>query len=61
MKCLKLSPNLRKQTQDVKDALLTEDSAKKVFNLEVKILKNILEMVRKPETNENIGDAEEYT
>ena len=59
MKCLKLSPNLRKQTQDVKDALLTDDCSRKVFGLEVKILKNILEMVRYSDNNENSDEEQD--
>ena len=50
VQCLKLSPNLRKQTRQVEAAMFIKDS-RKVFSLEQKILTNILEMTMKPEAN----------
>ena len=44
MQCLKLSPNLRKQTKEVKDALQNKEK-KKALNLEAKKLIRILVMV----------------
>ena len=58
MKCLKLSPNLRRQTPEVKDAASTEEGSRKVFGLEVKILKNILEMVRKSDNKESSDEEQ---
>ena len=46
IKCLKLSPNLRKQTPEVQAATFTDNKVK-VLNLERKILHNILEMAKK--------------
>ena len=52
VECLKLSPNLRKQTQEVETATFTGNKTK-VLNLERKILSNILEMTRKSESDTN--------
>ena len=54
--CLKLSPNLRKQTREVKAALVDKDE-KKALMFEVKKLESILAMVREPDENEE--DKEE--
>ena len=48
IQCLKLSPNLRKQTKDVKTALMNKDK-KKALELEVKKLEILLAMVREPD------------
>ena len=45
---MKLSPNLRKQTREVKNAVQIKDK-KKTLELEVKKLLVILAMVREPE------------
>ena len=45
IQCLKLSPNLRKQTKEVKTALINKDQ-KKALELEVKKLEVLLAMVR---------------
>ena len=50
IQCLKLSPNLRKQTKDVKTALMNKDP-KKALELEVKKLEVLLAMVREPDEN----------
>ena len=52
MGCLKLSPNLRKQTPEVETATFTGIKSK-IINLERKILSNILEMARKSENDTN--------
>ena len=52
VECLKLSPNLRKQTVEVQNATFTGNKTK-IFNLERKILSNILEMARKSESDTN--------
>ena len=49
--CLKLSPNLRKQTREVKAALVDKDE-KKALMFETKKLESILAMVREPDENE---------
>ena len=51
MQCLKLSPNLRKQTKEVKNAWLNKDK-KKAREAEVKKLLIILAMVREPDDHE---------
>ena len=48
--CLKLSPNLRKQTKEVRVALANREP-KKALELEVKKLENLLAMVREPDEN----------
>ena len=48
--CLKLSPNLRKQTKEVRVALANKEP-KKALELEVKKLENLLAMVREPDEN----------
>ena len=48
MHCLKLSPNLRKQTKEVRQALITKDE-KKAHMYEVKKLETLLAMVREPD------------
>ena len=50
MHCLKLSPNLRKQTKEVRVALANKEP-KKALELEVKKLENLLAMVREPDEN----------
>ncbi len=45
---MKLSPNLRKQTKEVKSALINKD-AKKALAYETKKLEVLLAMVREPE------------
>ena len=47
---MKLSPNLRKQTKDVKTALVNKDP-KKALELEIKKLEVLLAMVREPDDN----------
>ena len=51
MHCLKLSPNLRKQTREVKAALVDKDE-KKALMFETKKLESILAMVREPDDKE---------
>ena len=46
-----MSPNLRKQTKEVKAALLNKDS-KKALEFEVKKLETLLAMVREPDEND---------
>lgn len=48
VQALKLSPNLRKQTNDVRKAMLNGE-IKKIWGLEVKKLDIILAMVNEPE------------
>ena len=48
--CLKLSPNLRKQSKEVKNALINKD-LKKAGEMEIKKLEAILAQVREPEKN----------
>ena len=45
--CLKLSPNLRKQSKEVKTALINKD-LKKAGEMEIKKLETILAQVREP-------------
>lgn len=45
MHCLKLSPNLRRQTKDVRSALSNKDP-KRAMEFEVKKLESLLAMVR---------------
>ena len=49
--CLKLSPNLRRQAQEVKTAMLSKHSEDKILRLKTKVLSNILEMVVKPKSS----------
>ena len=49
--CLKLSPNLRRQTREVKAALVDKDE-KRALMFEIKKLESILAMVREPDENE---------
>ena len=56
VQCLKLSPNLRKQTPEVSAVAMYGENSKKVFSLERKILCNILEMTRLPENVKNDED-----
>ena len=57
--CLKLSPNLRKQTKEVRTAMINKEP-KKALELEIRKLESLLAMVRepddkvKPETEEPI-------
>ena len=53
IQCLKLSPNLRKQTKEVKTALINKDQ-KKALELEVKKLEVLLAMERNFSMFENI-------
>ena len=55
VQCLKLSPNLRKQTKEVRTALLTKDEKKAHF-YQVKKLETLLAMVREPDVN-SLGDT----
>lgn len=59
IQCLKLSPNLRKQTKEVKAAFVNKD-AKKALELEVKKLEVLLAMVREPEENSTMKKEEEH-
>ena len=52
---MKLSPNLRKKTKEIKNAILAKDR-KKILKLEVKKLESIMAMVREPE--DKIEDTE---
>ena len=45
---MKLSPNLRKQTKEVRQALIVKDE-KKAHAFEVKKLETLLAMVREPD------------
>ena len=58
VQCLKLSPNLRKQTKEVRQALITKDD-KKAHMYEVKKLETLLAMVREPDpkTDEVAGKS----
>ena len=56
--CLKLSPNLRKQTKEVKTAIINKDP-KKALELEVKKLEVLLAMVREPEDNVVVKQEED--
>ena len=55
VQCLKLSPNSRKKTKEIKNAILAKDR-KKILKLEVKKLESIMAMVREPE--DKIEDTE---
>ena len=55
---MKLSPNLRKQTKEVKTALINKDQ-KKALELEVKKLEVLLAMVREPDVNPTVKKTEE--
>ena len=46
--CLKLSPNLRKQTKEVRSALLNKEP-KKALEMETKKLESLLAMVKEPD------------
>lgn len=46
--CLKLSPNLRRQTKDVRTAMINKEP-KKALELEVRKLESLLAMVREPD------------
>ena len=48
VQCLKLSPNLRKQTKEYKAALISEDD-KAFWGCEVRQFKSILDMVKDPD------------
>ena len=48
VQCLKLSPNLRRQSKEVKNALLNKDF-KKAGEMEIKKLDQLLAQVREPE------------
>ena len=48
VQCLKLSPNLRKKTKEIKSATMAKDN-KKVLKLEIKKLESIMAMVREPD------------
>ena len=48
MHCLKLSPNLRKNTKEYRAALLSEDD-KTAWTCEVRQLTSILDMVKDPD------------
>ena len=52
---MKLSPNLRKKTKEIKNAILAKDR-KKILKLEVKKLESIMAMVREPE--DKVEDTE---
>ena len=45
---MKLSPNLRKKTKEIRNATMAKD-AKKVLKLECKKLESIMAMVREPD------------
>lgn len=47
VQCLKLSPNLRKQTKEVKNAMLNKDT-KKALEFEIRKLETLLAMVKEP-------------
>jgi hypothetical protein len=57
IQCLKLSPNLRKQTKDVKSALINKDP-KKALVFETKKLEVLLAMVREPEEKDEAPKEE---
>ena len=48
--CLKLSPNLRRQTKEVRTAMLNKEP-KKALELEIRKLESLLAMVREPDEN----------
>jgi len=54
---LKLSPNLRRQTKDVRSALLNREP-KKAMELEIKKMESLLAMVREPEANKTVVKKE---
>ena len=51
--CLKLSPNLRRQSKEVKTALLNKD-LKKAGEMEIKKLEQLLGQVREPENDSDL-------
>ncbi|TRY67482.1 hypothetical protein TCAL_05969 [Tigriopus californicus] len=55
--CVKLSPNLRRQTKEVKTALANKEP-KKALELEIKKLENLLAMVREPQDNKGRKEDE---
>ena len=58
--CLKLSPNLRKQTKEYRAAVIAEDD-KTEWHCEMRQLKSILDMVTDPdlEPDDSFGIEEE--
>ena len=56
---LKLSPNLRRQTNDVRKAMINGE-IKKVWGLEVKKLDILLAMVNEPDEEEVEEDIEDF-
>lgn len=54
---MKLSPNLRRQTKEVKTALANKEP-KKALELEIKKLENLLAMVREPQDNKGKKEDE---
>ena len=58
VQCLKLSPNLRKQTKEYKAALIS-DSDKTAYSCEVRQLKSLLDMVKDPDAEVEVGFEEE--
>ena len=51
--CLKLSPNLRRQSKEVKTALLNKD-LKKAGEMEIKKLEQLLGQVREPDVDSDL-------
>ena len=51
--CLKLSPNLRRQSKEVKTALLNKD-LKKAGEMEIKKLEQLLGQVREPDIDSDL-------
>ena len=51
--CLKLSPNLRRQSKEVKTALLNKD-LKKAGEMEIKKLEQLLGQVREPDNDSDL-------
>ena len=53
VQCLKLSPNLRRQSKEVKTALLNKD-LKKAGEMEIKKLDQLLGQVREPDNDSDL-------
>jgi hypothetical protein len=59
IQCLKLSPNLRKLTKEVKAATLNKD-AKKILSFETKKLEVLLAMVKEPDEGLHTDEHEKF-
>jgi hypothetical protein len=57
IQCLKLSPNLRRHSKDIKNAVFSKDP-KKILAFETKKLEILLAMVKEPDDKEVHGVEE---